>query len=689
LSLFQELKRRNVFRVTIGYVVLAWLMAQVADLLLETFGAPDWVMKSLLGLLGLALPFVVYFAWAFEITPEGVKREREVVREQSITGQTGHKLDRAIMVLLVVAVAWIGWDRYSSTGPKQQTSQAAPAGSPAGEAGLQGEHRLPVVAVLPFTAAGSDDGGFLAAGLHDDLLTRLAKLGAFRVISRTSMSEYANTTKNMRQIGEELGASYILEGGVQAMPGRVRVNAQLIAASADQHLWAEIYDRELTAENLFDVQGELAVAIANALDTELSPADQALVNEVPTRNMEAYNAYLRGLQLGKRSGYVGTPSDRAAVAEFEQAVRLDPGFAEAWARLSTARIKAATNVGYDAESSEGALAALGRARALKPGMLESELAWAEYLYRFLNEYAQALATLEALGPRATGNGDALALMAYLDRRLGRYREAYARMEEARDLAPRDPSVYVVLIHYAWLNDDCDAAGRHTETLRSLAPDMTGALVRLAEYQIECKGDTARATKIYKGMDIADIGGWPYAYWAALHEHDAEWAMRLIEWDDPYSEPFYEVFDQLNTAQVSRYLLHDDESVTNALDRAESLLKELESNPEQEKSSNFAFATAYLYSLRGDASGALNWLHQANQRFEAETKGDVAEIARNRFGSAVVLTQAGLHDEAVEELRIMLEEPGGYRFPLVDGFPVFAALESHPGYLALRQRFGGN
>jgi len=689
LSLFQELKRRNVFRVAIGYVVLAWLMAQVADLLLDTFGAPDWIMKSLLALFGIALPFVIYFAWAFELTPEGVKREHEVEREQSITGRTGHKLDRAIMVLLLFAVAWIIWDRYSSPGATPQSSQVAKTESTADEEDLRGEHRLPVVAVLPFKAAGSDDGGFLAGGLHDDLLTRLAKLNAFRVISRTSMLDYANTTKNMRQIGEELGASYILEGGVQAMPGRVRVNAQLISAAADQHLWAEIYDRELTAQNLFDVQAELAVAIANALDTELSPTDQALVNEVPTRNMEAYNAFLRGLQLGKRSGYVGTPSDRAAVAEFEEAVRLDPGFAEAWALLSTARIKAATNVGYDAESSEGALAALGRARALKPGMLESELAWAEYLYRFLNEYAQALETLEALGPRATGNSDALSLMAFLDRRLGRYREAYARIQQARDLAPRDPSVYVVLINYAWLNDDCQAAGRHAETLRLLAPDMLGAREKLAEYEIECNGNTAKAMEIYKGMEIADIGGWPYAFFVALHERDAEWAMRLIEWDTPYASPFDEVFDQLNAAQVSRYLLRDERSVTSALDHAESLLEELETNPEDEKSSNFAFATAFLYSFRSDASGASSWLQLANQRFDAESKHDLANIAMNRFGSAIVLAQAGMYDGAVEELRIMLEEPGGYRFPLVDGYPVFEALESHPGYIALRERFGNS
>ena len=143
-----------------------------------------------------------------------------------------------------------------------------------------------VVAVLPFKASGSDDGGFLAAGLHDDLLTLLAKLGAYQVISRTSMMDYAGTTKNMRQIGEELRAGYILEGGVQARGGRVRINAQLIDAARDEHLWAETYDRELTAVDLFDIQAELARSIAEALHTTLSPEDEAVVYEVPTENLE-------------------------------------------------------------------------------------------------------------------------------------------------------------------------------------------------------------------------------------------------------------------------------------------------------------------------------------------------------------------------------------------------------------------
>lgn len=282
LSLVSELNRRNVFRVGIAYAVIGWLLLQITDVVVPILELPEWVARLVLFLLVLGLLPALVFAWAYELTPEGIKREREVDRNRSITRQTGRKLDKAIIALLVLVLvlAWSAWDRW--TVPRTSVEKAPVAETqdkPPVEAEL-------VVAVLPFKASGSDDGGFLAAGLHDDLLTLLAKLGAYQVISRTSMMDYAGTTKNMRQIGEELRAGYILEGGVQARGGRVRINAQLIDAARDEHLWAETYDRELTAVDLFDIQAELARSIAEALHTTLSPEDEAVVYEVPTENLE-------------------------------------------------------------------------------------------------------------------------------------------------------------------------------------------------------------------------------------------------------------------------------------------------------------------------------------------------------------------------------------------------------------------
>jgi len=686
MPIIEELKRRNVFRVGIAYLITAWLLAQILELLLDNFGAPAWAMKTILVVLAAGFPLALVFAWAFELTPEGIRRERDVAEGASVTAQTGRKLDRAIIVVLLLAVAWFAWDRHRlqqalAPGPVAEITSAEP------EAIADADQRIPVVAVLPFKAMGSDDGGFLASGLHDDLLTRLAKLGAFRVISRTSMMEYADTAKNMRQIGQELGARYILEGGVQAMGGRVRINAQLIEAPTDEHLWAEIYDHELTAQNLFDVQAELAMAIAAELHTTLSPSDQALVDEVPTGNMGAYQAYLRGLDRLKVSGWVGTDEDRDAVLAFEEAVTLDPEFAQAWAALASARIKWAARRGFNEEDSEAALAALARARTLKPGMLESELAWAEYLYRFLNEFQQALDTLEALGSKAEGNIQALQLMAWLNRRLGRYPEAYEMLKQAATLAPRDIGVLIVMTHYAWLNDDCDTASRHLQHMNGLEPDAPGVIARSAEFEMECTGDAQRALELFKSVDFSDLGNRLTAYRAALKVGDADYLLALIAWDDQDVQPLDDVWDELNTAQVQSLLLGDEAGSSLTLDRAADMLNRIGNDKRESESDYFAWTNGFYHSLRGEKEQTRYWIDQARTRFRARTKGDLAEEAVNRFDFATAYARAGMLDEAVAELRTMLEEPGGHRFPYIDGWPLFEVLQNHPGFIELRERFG--
>jgi TolB-like protein len=264
-----------VFRVAIAYLVAAWVLLQVADVLLPALRLPDWSITLVAVLLVLGFVPALIGAWAFELTPEGLRRESEVDRSASITRDTGRKLNIATIVLVLIGIALLAADRYLP----------GAAGPPAEPVAVT--DTVPVIAILPFQATGSDDGGFLATGLHDDLLTMLHKIGAYRVLSRTSVMEYAETTKNMREIGAELGASHILEGGVQARGNRVRINAQLIDAAADEHIWADIYDEELTATNLFDIQARLATAIAEQLRRTLSPEDRAIMEEQPTENTEA------------------------------------------------------------------------------------------------------------------------------------------------------------------------------------------------------------------------------------------------------------------------------------------------------------------------------------------------------------------------------------------------------------------
>jgi TolB-like protein/Tfp pilus assembly protein PilF len=322
MSLLSELKRRNVFRVAVAYAVTAWLLAQIGDLAFQTFGTPDWVGKTVLFVLILGFPLAVFFAWAFELTPEGIKKEKDVDRRASITAETGRRLNVLIIAVLAIAVALLLLERSGSQGDVSETEQAASDAS-----------RLSI-AVLPFdNRSNRPEDEYFTEGIHDDLLTTMANIGSLKVISRTSVMEYKDTTKKIPEIAKELGVANILEGGIQRAGNQVRINVQLIDAETDEHLWANIYDRELTAENLFAIQSEVSEAIAGALHATLSPEDSQRINSVPTESLEAYESYLLGRQ---RWSTRTTESTAEAVELFLRAIELDPEYAEAWAGLGDA-----------------------------------------------------------------------------------------------------------------------------------------------------------------------------------------------------------------------------------------------------------------------------------------------------------------------------------------------------------------
>ncbi len=336
MNLFSELQRRNVFRVGIAYVIGSWLIIQVADIVLQSIGAPEWVMQAVLLILLLGFVFAVFFSWAFEVTPDGLKRESEVDRSQSITRVTGRRLDRSITVLLVVALGYFVWEsRFSEREPVVEPvpTEIAEQASAGIVAGAVSEERKSI-AVLPFkNRSNREEDEFFTEGVHDDLLTTIAKIGSMKVISRTSVMEYKDTTKNIRDIARELDVAHILEGGVQRSGSKVRINVQLIDAVSDEHLWAETYDRELTAENIFLIQSEISQSIAKALQATLTPEEQEKLNVVHTRNLEAYESYLLGRKLWTART---AESNAESVKHFQRAIDLDPGYALAYVGLSDA-----------------------------------------------------------------------------------------------------------------------------------------------------------------------------------------------------------------------------------------------------------------------------------------------------------------------------------------------------------------
>jgi len=340
VSFFAELKRRNVFRVGIAYLVGSWLLIQLADILLDNIGAPAWVLQTMLVALGVGFFITLFFAWAFEMTAEGVMREKDVDRNQSITPQTGKKLNNTILVMMALVIGYLLYDKFSAEMGSEPFSQAPTAqvldvGNEKRDTG-PAESKAVItrqsIAVLPFdNRSRNADDEFFVEGIHDDLLTNLARIGSLKVISRTSVMRYKDTEKPIPEIAKELGVATIMEGAVQRSGSTVRINVQLIDAETDEHLWAEIYDRKLSAENLFAIQSEISEAIADALKATLSPEEQQRINTVPTENLAAYDAYLRGRQLMATRDSVKL--ERATRA-FTKATELDPQFALAWVNLA-------------------------------------------------------------------------------------------------------------------------------------------------------------------------------------------------------------------------------------------------------------------------------------------------------------------------------------------------------------------
>ena len=282
-SFISELRRRNVLRVAAAYALAAWIIIEAGSVLLPTFGASETTFQGYVIVVMLGFLVSLVFAWVFEITPDGVKLDKDVERDPGAARESTGLTNYAIIGLLVIALGVS--ITFNVTGIRNSADPSA--------AQIMAYRQS--IAVLPFSSRSVAGGNALFAdGVHDDLLTKLANFGALKVISRTSVMEYRGTTKNLRQIGDELGVDTLLEGTVQRVGENVRINVQLIDAETDEHLWAKIYDRLVTDENLFSVQSEVSGQIAAALHSALIPTAEITAVSVPTENLRAYSLYQTG-----------------------------------------------------------------------------------------------------------------------------------------------------------------------------------------------------------------------------------------------------------------------------------------------------------------------------------------------------------------------------------------------------------
>ncbi len=326
-NLFTELKRRNVFRVGFAYVIMAWLLAQVADLVIDNITAPDWIMQVLMLFLAMGFPIALFFAWAFEMTPEGLKREHEVDRTESMTRQTGQKLNTAIIVTMAIAVGFLFFDRFTGQQPQPGTKTAS--------APVEAQDEEISIAVLPFVNMSSDpEQEYFSDGISEEILNLLVRVDGLSVASRTSAFSFKGSGENLAQIAETLGVDHILEGSVRKSNDRVRITAQLIDAKSDRHLWSETFDRELT--DIFAIQDEISGSIVEALRTTLGvEIEKSVSASVATTNMDAYQVFLKARSLFLYRNPLGL---RNSIELFQQAIEMDPGFARAYEGLAAVMV---------------------------------------------------------------------------------------------------------------------------------------------------------------------------------------------------------------------------------------------------------------------------------------------------------------------------------------------------------------
>lgn len=447
-----ELRRRNVFRVAVAYVLVAWIVAQVAELALDSFDAPGWVIKTVLLLLMLGLPVSLFFAWMFELTPEGLKKEKDVDRSQSITHSTGRKLNALITGVLVIAVVMLLADKFVL-----RTDNSAAVD----ETGAADTNSI---AVLPFVdMSPAKDQEYFTDGLTENLLHALAQIRELKVAGRTSSFAFKGLNTDLRSIGEQLNVGNILEGSVQKAGERVRITTQLINTADGYHLWSKTFDRDLT--DIFSVQDEIAEAVASALRKSLL-GDES-VAKTTTSDFEAYNAYLLGLSYFNQGN---TDTWDKAIEQFQLALERDPDMALAWAGLSRS---ISMQTGYGTAFSEGfarARTVAEKAIELDPNLADGYLALAQVQLSYDWDWDGAETSLQRALALRPGDPDIVAERAKLKSIRGDSRSAFDDIEQALAQDPLNNALVRSQINLLSRLGHYDEALAKAELVASAAPE---------------------------------------------------------------------------------------------------------------------------------------------------------------------------------------------------------------------------
>jgi TolB-like protein/cytochrome c-type biogenesis protein CcmH/NrfG len=424
MNLFAELKRRNVYKVAVAYAVVGWLLVQIVTQIFPFLEIPNWIVRLVIVLVAMGFPIALVIAWAFELTPEGIKRTEDADLARS--ARQPRKYTWVFIViggaLLSVGLFFIGHYTARNTG----SATELPAKS---------------IAVLPFENLSDDkNAAYFADGIQDEILTKLASIADLKVISRTSTARYKSKPENLKTVSQQLGVATVLEGSVQKAADKVRINVQLIDAHLDSHLWAKSYDRNI--EDVFAVESEVAQEIADSLQAKLSPAEASTVARAPTKDPQAYDLFLKGEheQRVANSNFRSESFDQAA-RWYKEAIARDPKFALAIAQLAICRLRQhwLTDPLTEFDLAEAGQMAK-QAVTLAPDLAQAHVAMGVFHYYGFRDYEPALTEFQRALELQPNNSPALQFIAAVHRRQARWTPTLDELRRALEQDPRDANI---------------------------------------------------------------------------------------------------------------------------------------------------------------------------------------------------------------------------------------------------------
>jgi len=648
-------------------------LIQIATQVFPFFEIPNWAVRLVVIILIIGFPIALILSWAFEITPEGIKRESEVEADKSITHHTGRKLIALTVILAVIAAGLLAFQLWE---PKRAT--VVQANIPTENVGPIPEKSI---AVLPFENLSDDKSNtYFTEGIQDEILTRLSKIAALKVISRTSTMKYKSAPDNLRDIGKQLGVAHILEGSVQKIANAVHVNVQLIKAGNDEHLWAESYNRKL--DDVFGVEGEVASAIADQLNAKLSGAEQKAMTDKPTQNAAAYDAYLRALSI-EHNNYNYDAYAQSARG-YEQAVQLDPNFALAWARLGIIRSFLYFNaIELNRNSATAVKDAADRAMTLAPEAAESWVAQGAYRYRVQRDFEGALAAYREAQKRMPNSALVFEYLGFVQRRVGRWAEAEGNYKKALELDPRDFQLLSAMGNefYVYLRRYDDALASIDRAMQ-IGPDPSGYAAKAGVLQSAGRLEEARKelAKIpEEALDDWVIGARTFQ---AIYERRFEEAIKLIERKlnsipkDQALDSFQQVF-LVQLGQCQELLGRKDEA-RRACARAVAAIKPRPDTAVGADANGTPINLAFAYAGLGEKEKALQQAHDAVKAYETDAIGKPqAESAL-----AQIQAQLGDHDAAIAAIPHLLEVPAGLTTANLKFDPSWDPVRKDPRFIKL-------